>query len=124
MSTYPVAHCQHIKKNGSQCGSPALRNQQFCYFHDRCRPLIQNASGSAQFPPAPLFLPLLEEDEVHALSVAREEGEVDAAGARRGPEGAAMAAARQKGGVLDDAVDGCRLQFELFGREGYLADHV
>jgi len=61
MSTYPVPQCQHIKKDGSQCGSPALRNQQFCYFHDRCRPLIQDASGSAKFPPAPFFLPLLED---------------------------------------------------------------
>jgi len=61
MSTYPVPQCQHIKKDGSQCGSPALRNQQFCYFHDRCRPLIQDASSSAKFPPAPFFLPLLED---------------------------------------------------------------
>lgn len=61
MSTYPVPQCQQIKKDGSQCGSPALRNQQFCYFHDRCRPLIQDASGSAKFPPAPFFLPLLED---------------------------------------------------------------
>ncbi len=61
MSTYPIAPCQHIKKNGSQCGSPALRNQQFCYFHDRCRPLIQDASGSALYPPAPFFLPRLDD---------------------------------------------------------------
>lgn len=61
MSTYPVPPCQHIKKNGSQCGSPALRDRQFCYFHDRCRPLIQNVNGSARFPPAPFFLPLLED---------------------------------------------------------------
>jgi hypothetical protein len=61
MSTYPIAHCQHIKKNGSQCGSPALRNQEFCYFHDRCRPLIQDGSGFAQIPSAPFFLPRLDD---------------------------------------------------------------
>ncbi len=35
MSSYPksVARCQHIKINGSQCGSPALRNKKYCYFH-------------------------------------------------------------------------------------------
>jgi hypothetical protein len=61
MSTYPVAHCQHIKKDGSPCGSPALRNHQFCYFHHRCRPLLPNVDGSAAFPPAPFFLPTLDD---------------------------------------------------------------
>ena len=27
--------CQHIKVNGTQCGSPALRRNRFCYFHKR-----------------------------------------------------------------------------------------
>ena len=37
MSSYPesVARCQHIKVNGTQCGSPALRNETYCYFHMR-----------------------------------------------------------------------------------------
>jgi len=61
MSTYTVPQCQHIKTNGSQCGSPALRNQQFCYYHHRQRPVLQNLPGSAPFPPAPFFLPLLED---------------------------------------------------------------
>jgi len=61
MSPYPVASCQHTKKDGPQCGSPALRNQQFCYYHDRQRPVIQNLHGSAKFPPAPFFLPRLED---------------------------------------------------------------
>jgi len=25
--------CQHIKVNGTQCGSPAMRRNRFCYFH-------------------------------------------------------------------------------------------
>ena len=39
MSLYPksVARCQHIKVNGTQCGSPALREEQYCYFHMRWR---------------------------------------------------------------------------------------
>ncbi|HTS36729.1 MAG TPA: hypothetical protein VMH04_13725 [Candidatus Solibacter sp.] len=32
MPTYPH-RCQHIKVNGTQCGSPALRRNRFCYFH-------------------------------------------------------------------------------------------
>jgi hypothetical protein len=39
MPTYPVTirRCQHIKVNGIQCGSPALRNERHCYFHDQSR---------------------------------------------------------------------------------------
>jgi hypothetical protein len=37
MSLYPesVARCQHIKVNGTQCASPALRAEKYCYFHMR-----------------------------------------------------------------------------------------
>ncbi len=37
MSLYPesVARCQHLKVNGTQCGSPALREEKYCYFHMR-----------------------------------------------------------------------------------------
>jgi hypothetical protein len=27
--------CQHVKVNGIQCGSPALRERHYCYFHMR-----------------------------------------------------------------------------------------
>ena len=39
MSTIPVTirRCQHIKVNGIQCGSPAMRNERFCFFHEECR---------------------------------------------------------------------------------------
>ena len=30
-----VPRCQHIKMNGTQCGSPALRSRRLCFFHDR-----------------------------------------------------------------------------------------
>src|SRR5271166_1166578 len=32
MPSYPN-RCQHLKVNGTQCGSPALRRNRFCYFH-------------------------------------------------------------------------------------------
>jgi hypothetical protein len=31
----PVNNCTHIKVTGVRCGSPALRGEQFCYFHQR-----------------------------------------------------------------------------------------
>lgn len=35
MSSYPltVRRCRHIKVNGTQCGSPALRDEAYCYYH-------------------------------------------------------------------------------------------
>jgi hypothetical protein len=32
MPSFPN-RCQHLKVNGTQCGSPALRRNRFCYFH-------------------------------------------------------------------------------------------
>jgi hypothetical protein len=61
MSNFPGERCQHIKMNGQRCGSPALRNQEFCYFHDRCCPVTVDVSTSAQYPAAPFFLPVLED---------------------------------------------------------------
>ncbi|MGD1216151.1 MAG: hypothetical protein ABR861_14315 [Terriglobales bacterium] len=38
MPSYPVSirRCQHIKVNGTQCGSPALRDEKYCYYHLQC----------------------------------------------------------------------------------------
>ncbi len=30
-----VPRCQHLKVNGTQCGSPALKRNRFCFFHKR-----------------------------------------------------------------------------------------
>ncbi len=37
MSVYPshILRCQHLKVNGTQCGSPSLRESKYCYFHIR-----------------------------------------------------------------------------------------
>ena len=37
MALYPasIARCQHIKVNGTQCGSPSLRETTYCFFHIR-----------------------------------------------------------------------------------------
>jgi hypothetical protein len=55
-----VPRCQHVKVNGTQCGSPALRSRRHCFFHDRIRreqaKIAANASGPRRFQ-----LPLLED---------------------------------------------------------------
>jgi hypothetical protein len=38
MQSNPAARCQHIRTSGTQCGSPALRSEKFCYYHQENRP--------------------------------------------------------------------------------------
>jgi hypothetical protein len=60
MSLENVPRCQHVKVNGTQCGSPALRRRRHCFFHDRFRReqarIAADASAQRKFE-----LPLLED---------------------------------------------------------------
>jgi len=40
MASYPVEirRCRHVKTNGTQCGSPALKAEELCYYHEQNRP--------------------------------------------------------------------------------------
>jgi len=38
--------CTHIKVTGVRCGSPALRGEQFCYFHQRMLRTVQGPPAS------------------------------------------------------------------------------
>ncbi len=35
-----LATCEHIKPSGTGCGSPALRDQKFCYYHSKVRKTV------------------------------------------------------------------------------------
>jgi len=35
MSQPQIRNCTHVKVNGIRCGSPALRGERFCYYHQR-----------------------------------------------------------------------------------------
>ena len=60
MALEDVPRCQHIKVNGTQCGSPRLRNRRYCFFHDRIRReqarIAADVSARRRFD-----LPLLED---------------------------------------------------------------
>src|SRR5579864_3561665 len=60
--TASIPRCEHIKINGTQCGSPALRRNHFCYFHKRYREtrIVLNANR-ARRGRAALDLPVLED---------------------------------------------------------------
>ena len=55
-----IPRCTHIKTNGTQCGSPALRGRRFCFFHKNWQG--QRIQLNAQ-PAAPLSftMPVLED---------------------------------------------------------------
>jgi hypothetical protein len=55
-----VNRCQHVKVNGTQCGSPALRRRRLCFFHVRCQEQRARIMGS-QFGQARFEVPLLED---------------------------------------------------------------
>jgi hypothetical protein len=62
--------CRHVHAAGHQCGSPALRNEEFCYFHHTTR-RPRPATGKFRHLDAhePFELPIVE-DLPSALSVA------------------------------------------------------
>ncbi|HSZ00273.1 MAG TPA: hypothetical protein VK788_12295 [Terriglobales bacterium] len=64
MSLYPasIPRCEHLKVNGTQCGSPALRRNHFCYFHKHWQEtrIVLNANR-ARRGRAALDLPVLED---------------------------------------------------------------
>jgi hypothetical protein len=61
MPSYPN-RCQHIKINGTQCGSPALRRNRFCFFHKRFHDERIRLSTDRARRRAPVFeLPVLED---------------------------------------------------------------
>ena len=43
-----VKTCEHIKIDGNPCGSPALRERNYCYFHDSFHNL-NNLPGSPDY---------------------------------------------------------------------------
>jgi hypothetical protein len=64
-----IPRCQYIKVNGTQCGSPAMRRNRFCFFHKRWHEqrIVLNASRKRQSKAA-LNLPALE--DANAVQVA------------------------------------------------------
>ena len=59
MPVHPsVKECTHIKVTGIRCGSPALRGEQFCYFHQRMIRGVKTPPSSRLHPMA-----LIEDEE-------------------------------------------------------------
>jgi hypothetical protein len=54
--------CTHIKVNGIRCGSPALRQEVFCYFHQR---MIRGV----RTPPKSRLHPIANFEDTHAIQL-------------------------------------------------------
>jgi hypothetical protein len=65
-----IPRCRHLKVNGTQCGSPALKDHRFCFFHQQWheRKLVINSSR-ARKGRASITLPVLEDANAIQLSV-------------------------------------------------------
>src|SRR5206468_5901625 len=65
-----IPRCRHLKVNGTQCGSPALKDHRFCFFHQQWheRKLLIN-SARARRARASISLPVLEDANAIQLSV-------------------------------------------------------
>jgi len=61
MSAFAAARCRHIKVNGTQCGSPALRNKNFCFYHQQDRPLKVECYSEGPYAAGEIALPLFED---------------------------------------------------------------
>jgi len=64
-----IPRCQHIKANGTQCGSPGLRNGEYCYFHSRWRSTHVDLSQSAHHVSSMFDLPVLEDADSIQMAV-------------------------------------------------------
>ena len=61
MGLEDVPRCQHVKVNGTQCGSPSLRRRRHCYFHDNVRRERARIAASTPIQLRRFDLPLLED---------------------------------------------------------------
>jgi len=72
---YPpsIARCQHVKVNGVQCGSPALKKRKLCHFHQRwLQGRIQLNANRSRRSRYSLDLPILE--DANSIQVALMQG--------------------------------------------------
>jgi hypothetical protein len=64
MSVHPnVKTCTHIKVTGLRCGSPALRGEEFCYFHQRMLRTVKSPNSRLH------HVALLENEEAIQASI-------------------------------------------------------
>jgi|SRR5271166_5096439 len=63
--------CRHIMGNGTQCGSPALRKKEYCFYHQQSRPWKIECYSEGKYATGEILLPFFE--DAHSIqAVVRE----------------------------------------------------
>jgi hypothetical protein len=60
-SSHTAPRCRHIKVNGTQCGSPALRSKNFCFYHQQDRPWRVECYSEGEYATGEIPLPYFED---------------------------------------------------------------
>jgi hypothetical protein len=71
MASYPIEirRCRHIRTNGAQCGSPALKEKQFCYYHQENQPrAVELYIDGERYSDGNFMLPVFE--DAHSIQMA------------------------------------------------------
>ena len=61
MSSFTAARCRHIKVSGTQCGSPALRSKNFCFYHHKDHPVPVECYSDIEYATGEINLPFFED---------------------------------------------------------------
>jgi len=61
MSSPAAPRCRHIKASGTQCGSPALRDKNFCFYHQQHRPWAVECYSESKWATGEITLPYFED---------------------------------------------------------------
>jgi len=64
MTSYPIEirRCRHVKTNGTQCGSPALKGKELCYYHEQNRPQpVELYIDGERYCDGQIMLPVFED---------------------------------------------------------------
>jgi len=68
MASYPIEirRCRHVKTNGTQCGSPALKGKELCFYHEQNRPReMELYMDGERYSDGSILMPVFE--DAHAI---------------------------------------------------------
>ena len=68
MASYPIEirRCRHVKTNGTQCGSPALKGKELCFYHEQNQPReVELYMDGERYCDSQMVLPVFE--DAHAI---------------------------------------------------------
>jgi hypothetical protein len=68
MVSYPIEirRCRHVKTNGTQCGSPALKGKELCFYHEQNQPrAVELYLDGERYCDGTMVLPVFE--DAHAI---------------------------------------------------------